>query len=422
MRRTFALLLLTTSCVAMVARRGGAGDNVDVHGYVLGHFAHLVPALEPCSVEASEFLVSEGRFRLDVNAWWESIEAEVRIRGDLVADSASDSFNVDLREAYFDYATGDFDFRVGRQVATWGVGDLLFINDVFPKDWVSFFVGRPMEYLKLGVEGVRTRYSSRPVNAELIVLTNFTPDDIPTAPIFCVYDPYAEVALRDEQRPASTYENAELALRLYRRVGNFDASAYFYRGFWRSPSFSPDSLPSPASLTTFYPRLSIYGVSAQGRALSGVLSLETGYYDSRDDHDGNDPSVPNSEWRFLVGYQKQLWKDANVGVQYYGEVMEGYSDYLTTLPPSVPPQAEYRDMVTLRFEQLLHHQQWRLSIFAFIGLTDEDYLIRPLVTHRLSDDLLLALGANLFGGEKDATFLGQLDGNDNLYLSVRFDF
>jgi len=422
MRKAAVLFFLTAACLVTDSRRGHSEENVEVHGFILGHFAHLVPALEPCHATSSDFLVSEGRIRLDVIAWWDSIEAEVQIRGDLVADFVTNSFDVDLREAYFDYAAGDFDFRIGRQVATWGVGDVLFINDVFPKDWVSFFTGRPMEYLKLGVDGLRTRYSSRPVNAELIVLTNFTPDDIPTAPRFCVYDPFAEVARRDGQLPASTFENAELALRLYRRVGNFDVSAYFYRGFWRTPSFSPDSLPSTASLTTFYPRLSVYGVSAQGSALSGVLSLETGYYDSRDDHNGNDPSIANSQWCFLVGYQKQLWKDANVGIQYYGEVMEDYSNYRTTLPRPLPRQAEYRNVVTLRLEQLLHHQQWRLSIFAFIGLTDEDYLIRPLVTHRLSDNLLLALGANLFGGENDSTFLGQLDRNDNVYLSVRFDF
>ena len=422
MRKTFVLLLLTASWLVTDARRGHSQENLEVHGFVLGHFVHFAPPPETCSAAERDSLFSEGRFRLDASAWWESIEAEVQIKGDLVADSVTNGFDVDLREAYVDYATSDFDLRIGRQIATWGVGDLLFINDVFPKDWVSFFVGRPMEYLKLGVDGVRTRYSSRAVNAELIVLTNFAPDDIPTAPLFCVCDGVAEVALRDEQLPASTHQNAELALRLYRRVGSFDASAYFYRGFWRLPSFSADSFPSPTSQTAFYPRLSVYGVSAQGRALSGVLSLEAGHYYSRDDNDGNDPTIQNSQWRFLVGYQQQLWRDATVGIQFYGEVMEDYSNYLMTLPPSVPQQAEYRDILTLRIEQLLHHQQWRLSFFVFRGLTDDDYLIRLLVTHRVSDNLLLALGANLFGGEEDTTFLGRLDKNDNVYLSVRFDF
>jgi hypothetical protein len=44
-------------------------------------------------------------------------------------------------------------------IITWGVGDLLFINDVFPKDWESFFSGRPPEYLKLGVDGALVTYS-----------------------------------------------------------------------------------------------------------------------------------------------------------------------------------------------------------------------------------------------------------------------
>ena len=39
------------------------------------------------------------------------------------------------------------DMKVGRQVLTWGTGDYLFLNDLFAKDWQSFFSGRA-EYLK----------------------------------------------------------------------------------------------------------------------------------------------------------------------------------------------------------------------------------------------------------------------------------
>ena len=31
---------------------------------------------------------------------------------------------------------------------TWGTGDLLFINDLFPKNWKSLAIGRDDEYLK----------------------------------------------------------------------------------------------------------------------------------------------------------------------------------------------------------------------------------------------------------------------------------
>ena len=48
--------------------------------------------------------------------------------------------------------------RAGRQIITWGLGDLIFINDVFPKDYEAFFSGRPMEYMKKGVDGVKIGY------------------------------------------------------------------------------------------------------------------------------------------------------------------------------------------------------------------------------------------------------------------------
>jgi hypothetical protein len=311
---------------------------------------------------------------------------------------------------------------VGRQIATWGVGDLLFINDVFPKDWVSFFSGRPLEYLKLGVDALRSRYSSNAFNAELVVIPFFTPDKLPTSERFFLFDPFAVVSVRDELRPATTFGNTEVALRLYRKIGDFDLSGYAYRGFWRTPGMRPDSFVPPARVTTFYPHLSVYGFSTTGSALGGILSFESGYYRSRDDQDGDDPTVPNSQVRFLVGYQRQLWEDFTLGTQYYGEIMGKHGAYRQALPTGFPSQNQYRDTVTLRLEQLLKHQIWKLVLFVFYSPADSDYLVQPQMSHKFSDHLSATLGANIFGGEKDTTFLGQFDKNDNVYLSVRFDF
>ncbi len=45
--------------------------------------------------------------------------------------------------------------KIGRQVFTWGTGDYLFINDLFPKDYESFYIGRDDEYLKRPSEAVK---------------------------------------------------------------------------------------------------------------------------------------------------------------------------------------------------------------------------------------------------------------------------
>lgn len=396
--------------------------GIDLHGYLLGDFAARTTGDRPPDGEGGKFLLAEERVRLDLNAWADAIRASARIKGDFWHDAVARKVDLDLREAYLDYAAGVFDFRLGRQVATWGVGDLLFINDVFPKDWGAFLSGRPMEYLKVGVDGLRARFSSGGLNAEFLAIPFFTPDEIPSSRRFLFFDPMAAIGPREEKKPRRTLDKAELALRLYRRVGDFDVSAYAYRGYWRTPSLRPEPTALPIRVTAFYPDLSVYGLSAQGNALGGVLSLEGGYYHSRKDASGEDPAVPNSQARFLIGYQRQPWEDFTVGLQYYAEIMEDYGAYRDTLPPGFPPQKKYRDVVTFRVEQWLRHQTWRLSLFVSHGRAERDTLVQPQVSYKVADDLTITLGANLFGGAKETTSLGQFKSDENVYLIVRFDF
>lgn len=418
----FLIALLVLGGSRAWGQSAGSVGEFEWHGFLLGNGSGRTTGRRPGGPEGGDFLLGEERLRLDLTAWADFIEASARVKADLVHDAVAGAFDVDLREAYVAYTVGAFDVRLGRQIVTWGVGDLLFINDVFPKDFVSFFAGRPLEHLKVGVDALRTRYSSSLLNAELVVIPLFEPGNLPTAERFVLFDPFAAVPARQEERPPATFGNTELALRLYRQLGGFDVSVYAYRGFWRTPGLRPDTPAAPTRVTVFFPALSVYGLSAQGHALGGVVSLEAGYYRSRDDEAGDDPAIPNSQVRFLVGYQKQLWPDFTLGMQYYGEVMEDHGTYRRTLPPGFPVQQAYRDLVTLRLTQLLQHQTWTLALFAFASPTDKDFLVQPAVAYKLSDRLSLTVGANLFGGAEETTFFGQFDANDNVYVAVRFDF
>jgi len=415
------LLLLAVATMSTPALSQEPGDDwgADIESFLLGTYSRRTAGETP---EGHRFLLAEERLRLELSVWSENIEAEARIKLDGTHDSIAGEFDVDLREAYIDYSTGKLDLRVGRQIATWGVGDLLFINDVFPKDWVSFFSGRPLEYLKLGVDSARMNYSSSALNVELMAITRFQPDALPTPRRFFLHDNFAGVAERNQVHPDTGFDHPEVALRVYRRVGSFDASAYAYRGYWRSPGQEPDDYDVPTQVRHFFPALSVYGVSAQGQAMGGVLSLEAGYYDSRDDNAGVNPAIANSEVRFLLGYQRQLSQDFILGVQYYAEVMMNFDAYERTLANISTPRKKYRDIVTLRFTRYLKHQSWTLSLFAFYSPAEQDYLLQPRIDYRVSDRFSTTFGANLFGGEKQTGFFGQFDRNDNLYLTLRYDF
>ena len=415
-------LLIAISSADVLGQEDDKKWDFEFRGFALGNYAGRTTGHLPSGSEGRALLLGEERLRLDWTVWSESIDLEARLILDGFHDQINQDLDADLREAYLDYTTDNFDFRLGRQIATWGVGDLLFINDVFPKNWVSFFSGRPLEYLKTGVDGLRTRYSADIVNGEIFIIPRFEPDTLPTPKRFFLYDNYAGVTNRNEDLPDTSIGNTELGFRLFRRLGNFDVSAHAYRGYWRSPGSKADDPNNATRVTAIYPPLSVYGLSAQGQSLGGVVSLEGGYYDSRDDRSGSSIAVPNSELRFLGGYQKQLFQDFTLGLQYYAELMEDYDAYKQSLPSGFARKKEYRDVATVRLTRFLKHQTWKLSLFTFYSPADNDYLLQPQVSYKVSDRLSINMGANIFGGEKQNTFFGQFDKNDNVYLNFRIDF
>lgn len=395
---------------------------VDIHGFLLGDTAIRTAGERPLRGEGGDFVLGEERLRLDISGATGSGKSYFLVKGDIFHDAIAKEFAADLREGYVGYTRGPLDLRLGRQIITWGVGDLFFVNDIFPKDWESFFSGRPMEYLKSGVNAARVRHSGRSLNAEFVAIPFFTPDNLPSARRFFFFDPFAAVPDQQEEKPAARLANAEIALRLYRSLADFDISVYAYRGYWRTPGVRPDDLISPTTATRFYPELSIYGASAQRGVFGGVLSLETGYYDSREDRRGNDPAIPNSQWRLLAGYQRELAQDFTAGVQAYAELMGQYRAYRDSLPAGISRQDRIRGVVSTRLTKLLKYQTWTLSLFAAYSPSDRDYFLQPEVTHKVLDNLSLSSGLNVLGGKSEATFFGQFRRNDNVFFRVRFDF
>lgn len=423
MTLSFSLVLAAILLLAGPAVAGDDDENYEINWFLLLNYGARTGELSPGFGDGGDWLLGEERLRMDITAWSDSIEAEAKLKLDFFHDAINNEFDLDLREAYIDYSSGSFDFRFGRQVITWGVGDLVFINDVWPKDWVSFFAGRPLEYLKLGVDGVRIRWSNDILNAEFVYVPTFQGDNLPGPDRFSYFDPFISIPNRVIDEPETTFENGEVALRLYRNIAGFDVSGYFYKGYWHEPApvllqtFAP-----PTSISFFYPELNVYGASAQGAALGGILSLEFGYYASTEDPDGLDPAVKNSELRFLVGYSKQLMEDFTFGVQYFRKNFLDHDNYLLTLMPGMPISQNYRDEITVSLRRMMMRQTLTLALFAYYSPVEEDYYLIPSVHYKFSDQLSMTAGANFFGGAETDSFLGQFNENDNVYLSIRFDF
>lgn len=412
--RSCILLLATLVC-------GRAEAQVTPHGFVqAGYAARVSGATLPSG--GGDFLVGEERFQLSLSGTVPARAVGFSAKADFFHDAVSGKADLEIREAYLDVGGGKFGARLGRQIVTWGTGDLLFINDVFPKDWTALFTGRPLEYLKVGSDALKVNGQLGAVSLEAIAVPFFQPDRLPSAERFFLFDPFPGITHRNSEEPRSDFGNTELAFKVSGSLSGWDLALYAHRGYYRTPIMVPDSAAAPPGLSMRYPRRNVYGASGRGAALGGVLSLEAGYYDSREDRSGTDPLLPNSQALFLAGYQRQLGTDFTLGLQYYGERMLRHERYLASLPPGFPEQDELRHLLTARLTRLLKYQTWRLSLFGYWSPTDQDFYLIPEIWHSLADGVWVAVGANVFGGKSETSFFGQLDKNDNVYVNLRYEF
>jgi len=330
---------------------------------------------------------------------------------------------IDLREANIVVTPMEFvDLKLGRQVLTWGTGDFIFINDLFPKDWNSFFIGRDDEYLKAPSDALKASLFSPVVNLDVIFTPRFDADRfIDGRRISFFNDQFGRRtgrdAIVDDDTPDDWFDDNEIALRVFRNVRGYEIAAYGYWGFWKSPGGF-----NPSTGKATFPDLSVYGASFRGVVFKGIGNVEFGFNDSEDDRSGKDPFVKNSEFRLLLGYEQELAVDFKAGVQYYLEHMFDHDEFQSFLPPGIPETNENRHVITLRLTKLLLNQNLELSAFSFYSPSDNDAYLRPKVHYKATDNWAVQMGGNVFFGSDDHTFFAQFERNTNIYFSVRYSF
>lgn len=342
-------------------------------------------------------------------------------KGDLVADGVEEEVRAELREMNFSLSPLDWtDVKVGRQVLTWGTGDLLFINDLFPKDWVAFFSGRDDEYLKAPADAVKVSVFSNMVNVDLAYMPLAGRSEYISGSRLSYWNGSRLAGASGPflaDASGSVFTTDELAVRLHKNLAGVELALYGFSGYWKTPEGI-----DPANGHGVYPRLNVWGGSARGAFLGGIANLEAGYYLSPDDRDGGDPLVRNSEIRLLAGFEREIGRDLTGAAQYYQEWMDDYGPYLANLFPGTPAKDEHRHLFTLRLTKLLMGQNLRLSFFIYYSPSDRDWYLRPQAHYKITDQWAVSGGVNLFGGSDDHTFFGQFENNTNAWLGVRSSF
>jgi len=371
----------------------------------------------------SELTASETRLQMRLESFSDGAEFFGRL--DFVYDDYYDpSYDLELREGFAKFTLGgNIDVKIGRQIITWGTGDLIFINDLFAKDYRSFFTGRDDQYLKAPQNALRAAYYNKLGTLTAIYTPRFTPNRIPTGERLSYFNPMAGGIVGGEEyyfegrMPEAKFKNGEFSARFSRYFGNADVAAYFYRGFYKNPV----GMDMP-NMAAYYPRLNVYGASVRLPMLGGIGWLETGYYDSRADGDGDDPTIPNSTISSMIGFERQLTSTFTANLQYQNETILDHDTYLDNLPDGFIETDEMYHLLTSRVTKLLMMETLTISGFVFYSPSDEDLYGRFSVSYKHTDALTLTVGGNIFDGNQEHTDFGAFAQNDNLYVKVTYGY
>ncbi|UCD16773.1 MAG: hypothetical protein JSV44_09985 [Candidatus Zixiibacteriota bacterium] len=411
--------MAATLAAVLVASAGYAGDP-HITGFLQGLYGGSMDENNPT---ASEMTASETRLQLRLESFSEGAEFFGRL--DFIYDDHDNpSYDWELREGYVKFRIGrNLDFKIGRQIITWGTGDLIFINDLFAKDYRAFFSGRDDQYLKAPHNGMRAEYYSRLGTVSVAYTPRFTPNRIPTGERLSYYNPLAgNIVGGDDyffegRMPEAKFRNSEIAARFSRYFGSTDVAFYFYRGLYKNP-VGMDMV----NMIAYYPRLYVYGASVRMPIFGGIAWLESGYYDSRDDTVGDDPFIPNAGVSSMIGFECQINSDLAANVQYQNRTMIDYDKYVAGLPEGMIERDEMYHLLTTRLTRLLWMETVTLSAFAFYSPSDEDFYGRFSISYKHTDALTFMVGGNIFDGKYEYTDFGAFQKNDNVYVKVTYGY
>ncbi|MEE4172679.1 MAG: hypothetical protein V2I57_00325 [Xanthomonadales bacterium] len=362
-----------------------------------------------------------GELRWRVERTWQLTKDRFDLRVDLLADGVVEDAEAELRELAWARSFGPSDLRVGRQVLTWGTGDLLFLNDLFPKGWQSFFIGRDDEYLKQPADAIRLTTYTDAVNIDLVAMPRFNPDEYLSGERLSFFFPPTGVIVApnppiDAREPSASLSNTEWAGRLFRTIGGNELAVYGFSGFFHQPA------PAGENFAFLFPELDALGASWRRPLGPGLFNAEFARYYSVNDRSGTNPLIPNDQERYLLGYEWEAVTNLTVGFQAYLERTLDHDELLANSPWPEFEVEENRWWLTNRLTWRTRQDRVIWSLFTFYSPTDDDAYLRPQVSWRVSDTWSLSAGGNLFAGDEDFTFFNQFQDNSNVYARLRFSY
>jgi hypothetical protein len=342
------------------------------------------------------------------------------------ADQADPARNrVLLKEAYATLFFDKADFKVGRQIFSWGKADGFNPTDVLaPRDFTDPLL---TDDTRLGILAAKLGVRAFGMDLEAVASPGFQPGLLPQANSRWMPEPDLppvpglRLRMNAPALPDEDITETQLAGRLSASIGGWDISLMHAYARNPVPTFRRELFMSPDSIV-----LAVSPEYRRRRVFGGDFSTALGSYGLRgeaayfvEDEDASVSGVDDPYCKMVAGVDRtfnNVIGENNLFVllqwlQEFDQDAKGYAtDDLNHL---------FQKALSLRMEYDIGSNV-KLSVQMVRDFEAEDYYLAPKVSYSPADGLNVYASVELPGGEMGG-FFGNYEGNRRAHLRIRYD-
>ncbi len=354
-------------------------------------------------------------------------------------------FDFSLGEVYAEYGWDFFDFRVGRQLISWGKADGVEITDVIcPRDYTKF--GADYTESKLPATAIQLRQFGEFFTIEEIWIPVYSPLELKldkTNPIQSVIFP-SEIEIKKlgiklptkynikEKSVPHGIEDGEWAVRASFYFPAIDFSVSAFRGWDHQANFetkvSVDSLMKPTEvqmdLTPSYNRIWMVGFDMAVPIDMVIIKAETAWLGEREFQNQLTGSVPplsiplskHHQLKALLALEVNPGAGWMINLQYMEDVVFEDTDKLE--------RSQRQPFASFFLSKTLLRETLKLSAGVALSCDQWDTASNLGLSYKVTDDLELSLNGTVYarGKSKDKGPFAKMEKLSNIKLGAKFSF
>ncbi len=328
----------------------------------------------------------------------------------------------ELREIYVSHSIGEFDIRVGRQIAAWGRADRINPTDnLSSRDLSRLFPDD--DDLRRGSAMLRVDHGlGENAQLQLYWIPEFRPE---VHPLRSHIGPFA---IAGDRRPDGVGQGA---IKIDGSQHGIDWSVSYFDGYDLTGDLRASRDPArPFDLLREYPRQRTLGADMATVHWGLNLRAEAAYSDfpERERTD-----LSKRPFLFAVmGGDRNFGETVNLNLQYilrrvtnHGPPERYRNPYLRGIALINAVESGQRDNnqngASMRLAWTRPDQLLRAEIFGIQDFSHHDGVLRALVRYEASDELRVSVGYEWNHGEEDTLF-GSRRTNNSVFLEFRFGY